>query len=559
MKRGTIGIILGAAKVRDELVPVFGAIPSTLIPINGRPAVFFILEHFKSIGIKKVYISTGYKEQKVARLLEAYGKEKEFVIQPIRIDSTKRPGTALIEILKKMPKDERERNGIYVHLADTLPVQKVIPLLSEDFVVVSKEYQGSEKWCVVDTSPKNNMVVSIYDKQPYMEGKQALVGVYNITTPALFTKLPKGNYEISYLLAILLKKNIPIKAIPIKGWLDLGHVGKYYQAKRRLLQTRNFNKLTSDSRANTIVKRSSRGDILKKEINWYLHIPKELSIYAPRVIDHNVRDTKNMFAELEFYGYPSLSELWLYSGLSVSIWQTILDRVFSILNQFRTYTRSVPMSDYVAMYEKKTLDRVAQARASNKVLKDLLDAPVVIVNKQKLHGWVYFEKKLHTFAKQLYDTADNSFLHGDFCFSNILFDLNHGVVKLVDPRGEWGSQSFYGDCKYDVAKLRHSVSGMYDHIVQGHTQLEFTPARIGNTQVPTLTITFPLATKLNAEMATYLDQQIMEYWDLNQIKLIEALLFVSMIPLHGDNQKRQIAMFARGIVLLNELEASGTL
>ena len=39
--------------------------------------------------------------------------------------------------------------------------------------------------------------------------------------------------------------------------------------------------------------------------------------------------------------------------------------------------------------------------------------------------------------------------------------------------------------------------------------------------------------------------------DINDIELIEGLLFVSMLPLHSDFPKRQLAFFVQGIKCLN--------
>ena len=60
-----------------------------------------------------------------------------------------------------------------------------------------------------------------------------------------------------------------------------------------------------------------------------------------------------------------------------------------------------------------------------------------------------------------------SFIHGDFCFSNILFK-NIGEktsVKLIDPRGSFGKFLNMGDMYYDLAKLRHSLNGAYEYII----------------------------------------------------------------------------------------------
>ena len=46
--------------------------------------------------------------------------------------------------------------------------------------------------------------------------------------------------------------------------------------------------------------------------------------------------------------------------------------------------------------------------------------------------------------------------------------------------------------------------------------------------------------------------------NINDIELIEALLFISMIPLHNDYPDRQLAFFCQGVKLLNhQIEERG--
>jgi len=135
-------------------------------------------------------------------------------------------------------------------------------------------------------------------------------------------------------------------------------------------------------------------------------------------------------------------------------------------------------------------------------------------------------------------------IHGDLCFSNIFCDFKNKNFKLIDPRGKWGSTMF-GDMKYDVAKLRHSLVGGFDTIVNGLCSTSLSE----NNHI-TVNIFKP---KNHQEICTYLDNLIQNEWDLNEIKLIEGLLFISMLPLHKDHFERQLAFYSIGIQLLNEV------
>jgi len=545
------GIVLGASKIAQELIPIFGDKPSMIILINGKPVVFFILDYFKSMGIKKAYVSVGYEKEKVVKLLNSYSYAKDFDVCPVSVDPSKRPGTALLSIIKSIPSEEKRTNTFYVHLADTMPYDSTIFPFDRNFVVVSHDYDQSEKWCAVDLYSGSKSISTIYDKREDKEGRLAIAGGYHFTDLKNFDDMPERNFAISHLLKHLLNNKITIEAVEIQDWRNLGHLKNYYRTKAHFLSSRSFNKLHLKELMNTILKLSDHNEILKDEILWYLNIPKELKIYAPRIIDCNIDDEKQIYAEFEFYGYPSLTELWLYGGISQSIWQVIIDRIFAIINKFLDHKHEVSFDDYIAMYAQKTKERVSHACESNAQLCSLFGAESVVINNQKLKGWPFFKNHLTEFAKMLYKSKDNCLLHGDMCFSNILFDLNYGVMKLIDPRGRWGSHSIYGDIKYDVAKLRHSICGYYDHILSDHIYISLSYSE-QNQNEWIINLDFMLLNELQKSVGKYFDRRVSELWDLNQIKLIEGLLFISMISLHTENVKRQIAMFAQGIALLNE-------
>ncbi len=62
------------------------------------------------------------------------------------------------------------------------------------------------------------------------------------------------------------------------------------------------------------------------------------------------------------------------------------------------------------------------------------------------------------------ENVQGTLVHGDLCLSNILYDLRCRVCKFIDPRGSFGVPGIYGDPRYDVAKMYHSVYGLYDFI-----------------------------------------------------------------------------------------------
>ena len=152
---------------------------------------------------------------------------------------------------------------------------------------------------------------------------------------------------------------------------------------------------------------------------------------------------------------------------------------------------------------------------------------------------------IKNFVDLLCENGEETIIHGDYCFSNILFDSSNYVFKLIDPRVRLNSEvTIYGDPRYDIAKLRHSMVGLYDFIVQDlfklqESQAGFVYKIFTTSDYNTLTEIFDKYTKING-------------FEPKEIKFIEGLLFLSMIPLNKDNFNRQKMFYIRALELLNE-------
>ncbi len=131
-----------------------------------------------------------------------------------------------------------------------------------------------------------------------------------------------------------------------------------------------------------------------------------------------------------------------------------------------------------------------------------------------------------------------SVIHGDLCFPNILVEEEHKFFRLVDPRGQFGDFDIYGDWRYDLAKLLHSPEGGYDLIIADKFKVSVDDTAI-DYEMPNFAATREIFFEV---FATQLR-------DLPALRLIEATLFLSMIPLHADSLSRQQVMLARGVEL----------
>lgn len=539
--KNTQVLILSAGRIPEELECVFGDIPSGLIPLNGRPVLFWTIDKLLHEGFSKIAITVGFRKEKIIKVVKKHYNPRPY-FNFIEVDFTRPPGNAIVESAEHL-----DGKHLLVILGDTLIEEKFSELIKcgNSFVSTSKHFMESKKWCLV--REKNDYISRIYDKKEKIDNRSdlyALVGVYFFDDLNLFKKLVKNlnhrNLEISEIIKKY-KRYKPIRSILCEEWYDLGHIENYYLAKKRLLKTRFFNYLEFDNLLGTLTKKSKNNARFINEIEWYLKLPKELSILSPRVIDYSI--SADPFIKMDYIGYPTLAELWLYGDIHIKMWKNILNRLLAIVNLFKKYRGKVSWEDYKYIYITKTDERIQELTNSNKIFDELFQNDSVTINEIKYKNWFSIKDEVYRRVKELYVTEDNCLIHGDLCFSNIFYDINNGIFKFIDPRGKWGSSN-YGDIKYDIAKLRHSVSGNYDFITNKLYSISVLSNKIH------LNV---FQEKIHNEIGNYFDDLITRCWDLNQIKLIEGLLFISMLPLHGDDIKRQHALYSIGIKQLNEI------
>jgi hypothetical protein len=148
------------------------------------------------------------------------------------------------------------------------------------------------------------------------------------------------------------------------------------------------------------------------------------------------------------------------------------------------------------------------------------------------------------------DAGADTLVHGDFCFSNILFDIRSQRVRAIDPRGLDADDRFdtFGDIRYDIGKLHHSAVGCYDFVVAGAYSLD----RYGPLD---FALSLPDTESTRGVRDAFLARGFagMATADAGALP-ISILLFLSMLPLHADDPTRQTALTANAMRLFLELD-----
>ena len=117
-------------------------------------------------------------------------------------------------------------------------------------------------------------------------------------------------------------------------------------------------------------------------------------------------------------------------------------------------------------YFRKTMNRLDKIRN----LVPFAGRREIIINGRRCRN-VYFHRDALEQALEKLSCDRFPLIHGDCTFSNLML-RDDGSPVLIDPRGYFGFTEFYGDVRYDWAKLYYSIAGNYDRFNLKQFRLE---------------------------------------------------------------------------------------
>lgn len=538
-------LLPSAALVPDELRSDLGRIPTGLIPLRGKPVIHHIVEMYDDVT---PYVACHHE----AELVEQYASREGHDWTLIDIPDSDSLGDTIFHSIRRILDEQSFEDGdqLYVNFADTIIEPNRPP---GDVNFVSYDVKDNPiRWTCFEGRERITSIIPKFS--PSASGKhRVFTGLFRFTDPrayldALAEALDDDTQgpDPFYVALLSFLQNHEYNLVRADEWIDVGHIDTYYQAKKQVLNVREFNSLDADDQRNSITKSTKETEILRSEYEWYTALPEEVRPYTPQVYDYSEAESE---LELEYIGYPSLRDLYLHGSHGLHIWNYVFETLFSMLDIFATYDESKEIRPSLeSMYVEKTKRRLGHVDPDGHLAPFHDDE--VTINGETYRGLPFILDGLESLLSEagVLDVEEFSVIHGDLCFSNILFSVRNGIVKLIDPRGEFGPYVVYGDQRYDLAKLRHSVSGNYDFIINDMFEVW--------TERPTNDIEYEVyRNSTHDERETLFDnlleQQYPEWSD--DVRLIESLLYLSMVPLHDDSPQRQQYMLARGIELFNEM------
>jgi len=337
--------------------------------------------------------------------------------------------------------------------------------------------------------------------------------------------------------------------LPDDALVDISDIGKFLAFFSSGFETRYYNQVEGNDL--TVVKRSHDKDKIEREYRFFGLLPEAMRHWFVQPYNFQMRDQDASY-EMERLGIADMALSWIHGAISPAEFERFVEKVMWFIEQ--RPVRQVAREEYGAVSRRLYVDKVRQRLEAFKAdkLYDALDASIAMDPKvESIESLVADYEAMFERHTRRRAAADPIAVigHGDLCLSNILYDKSTRIMKFIDPRGALDEAELWTDPLYDIAKLSHSIFGSYDSINNNLFTIE-----IDDQLIPKLVLSGPDCSELQAVFQRSLEAL---GYDLYGIRLREASLFLSMLPLHKDDPRKVLGFLLRAADLIKELRRNG--
>lgn len=325
--------------------------------------------------------------------------------------------------------------------------------------------------------------------------------------------------------------------------MDISDKASLLQFLSASTETRFFNRMKADPMR--LTKASSDIQKIQNEYTFYQLLPAEMQRWFVQPTNLTTNNQEASY-QMERLNMPDMSIMWLHGTLDQASFSDFLDRVFLFFAE-RPHKDIAPET-YKKARQKLYQDKVSRRFEQLQKLDCYAQLNGLFANGSDYADIADLIDQYHAFYQKHAKEADFrlAIIHGDPCFSNILFDSSSGLLRLIDPKGASTEADLWHDPLYDLAKLSHSVLGNYDFI--NNRQFRITTDE-------NLRLNLQFADKNDQSLKQlFLDQLTSAGYDPFQVRLAELSLFLSMLPLHADHPEKLLAFMLNAAQIFKELQ-----
>lgn len=515
-------LIMSAAYIEQELRAEFGLLPPAFLPLGNKR----LFQHQVRLAPKdkQVFLSIPQSYQ-----IQEYDKAwlEDHNVTLLAIPDNLSIGESLIAAL-----------ALSSHLMDAelsiLYGDTLLSIPNNSDVIAVAHTDSAYNWASINHVTSCDLLTTNIANLDF--SSQIISGYFHFSSPIILIQaLSQTHWDFLKSLN-LYNQTIPLSSVTTNNWLDFGHVNTYYRSKATFTTQRSFNSLKINS---DWIEKSSSYDIkIQAESHWFQNIPNHIKHFTPQYLGDFNTDSGFCY-RLEYLYQCALNELFVFARLPEITWKKIFEQLSLFIQQCSDVLpeKTAYIDDIGSLFTNKTMTRLTAFCKERDYDID--------------HQWsfndlasVSLQTLLEESSKRLPKTTQPSVMHGDFCFSNILYDFRKNKIKTIDPRGVTtdGNLSIYGFVHYDIAKVSHSVLGLYDWIIAGYYRVKIDHYHIK--------FELPCTDHLTNIQSIFINT-IMQPHNITETEIyaMQVQLFLSMLPLHGDDTHRQDALLSNAFRL----------
>ena len=527
-------LILSARIVGEDIAMHYGRLPPSFLPLGNQRLFAMQAERAAGEGCAMT-VPDHFEIQEIDRqALAADGIE--ILPQPPGLSLTGALAHALDALAPAMQPGEPLR----LLYGDTLVrMPEITP--AADLVAV-QETTANYQWAYVSQDADGGLFSDAAPEK--LETRRVVCGYYVFSDPALLARACASGSIVEALN--IYHEARPLTLVETEDWFDFGHLPLYFQSKKSIMIKRVFNDIRYEN--HVLIKQSEDTAKIRAEANWYEHLPADLQIHVPRYRGRVERNFRAGYA-IEYLYHPLLSDLDAFGTLPLSSWLEILSACFEFIDKCQAIGPDPGAPEASVSFASDFFEQVVVEKTWTR-LKTYTDAAgISLSDRFRLNGRDL--PPLETVIGRLIAAVPPTgpehirFWHGDLFLGNMFYDFTARRILAIDPRGQIDRSGpcLYGDWRYDLAKLAHSIIGQYDKIILGRSTLD----EIG----PRDWVLSHAGQDHQAHIEEIFLSQVTGRYGISSSELLAltALLFFSMLPLHGDRPDLQRQMLANGLRL----------
>lgn len=478
-------------------------INKALLRVGDLPIISHIIQSYKQDT--EFIITTGYKGDLIRQYLNiAHGNLN---IKIVEVDKFDGEGSSLLYSMVKA-KMLLQKPFVY-HVSDAIIWQNSNFDFNHNFIVGSKKGDPTYYSSFIVSGSE---VKSIHNKGE-LRTDFNYVGVANIfdynffwhEAEQLLQKQPtNSSLNDVFVFDLMLKNKLKIKFCETNQWYDTGSLKGLAKANE-IIKSKILNEVLDKPKESIFY---SNNEIIKffSDSNVNLNRVKRAGILHPIV--PKITESSN-----NFYKYKLVDGDLLSKVITPELFYNFLE--YSNKKLWKKVKSNLNLNELCkAFYLEKTLIRVNEF-LNKKNINDKSNH----INGYKVPKISDLIKKI---PQEFYENGTTSKVHGDFILDNCIKTKNS--FKMIDWRQDFGGNTELGDLYYDLSKLAHNLVVNHEMIDNNFYFVDYNKDKI-NVEI------FRKNNLVECEKIYYKWLEENKF-DMKRIKLLRAIIWINMSPLH---------------------------